>query len=70
MTDNIRTNIDYAAWVNPQEVPSDMTILERTIIAARNIRLWSEWLLEATGPAPEKGHSLVDVMDAGEAGES
>lgn len=49
-------------WINPHDVWPDISAIERAIIAARNIRLWAEWLLESAGPAPEKGKSLVDVV--------
>jgi hypothetical protein len=44
----------------PEDVPPDLTPLERAIIASRNVIRWAAWSLE-TGPAPEIGDKLVDV---------
>jgi hypothetical protein len=50
---------DVTYW-KPDDVPPDLTPIERSIIAARNVRAWADWLLE-TGPAPAKTDALTDI---------
>ena len=48
----------------PDDVPPDLTQVECSIIAARNVRAWADWLLQE-GPAPERGDKLVDIGERG-----
>lgn len=52
--------VDY---YRPAEVPPDLTPLERALIAARQIRLWADWLLEV-GPAPPQTGELTEATEA------
>ena len=50
---------DVKYW-RPAHVPPELEPLERARIAAANIRIWADWLLE-TGPALEKTDTLKDA---------
>jgi hypothetical protein len=52
---------DREEWIDPTTLPPNLSQLDRAVIAARNIRRWADWLLEAPSPAPERGDQLVDV---------
>jgi hypothetical protein len=47
-------------YFRPDDVPPDLTPLERSVVAARNVRAWADWLLE-TGPMPPQSDTLTDV---------
>jgi hypothetical protein len=65
---SVRPTDPEASWVNPDDLPPNISPLERAIIAARNIRLWTDWMLKEVGPAPEKGSELIDVGAEGKDG--
>lgn len=46
---------DEVFFWRPEEVPPELTPLERARIAALNVRMWCDWLLAGPGPAPKKG---------------
>lgn len=56
---------DDIRYTRPDDVPPELTPLERAVIAARQIRLWADWLLEI-GPAPPKSDTLMQSTESKE----
>jgi hypothetical protein len=50
---------DVLYW-RPEDIPPNLTPLERAMIVARNVRRWANFLLEE-GPAPRVSDELTDV---------
>lgn len=64
MSSNRKTDPRRDQIWNPEDVPPDITPLERARIAASNIRIWADWLLIQKGPAPEKSDNLMDASES------